>query len=46
MCFQCLKKLMEERRKSKRNRDYAKKQAESPQSETAAETKSSETDSD
>lgn len=46
MCFQCLKNIMRERAERKRNRDFAKKLKESPQSDKPSETKSSETESD
>jgi len=46
MCFQCLKEIIRQRAESKRNRDFAKKQKESPRSETTTEAKSSETKSD
>lgn len=46
MCFQCLKNIMRERAERKRNREFAKKLKESPQSEKSSETKSSEPESD
>lgn len=43
MCFKCLKEMIEKRRASKRNSDFAKKLKESPQSERPTESKTSET---
>lgn len=43
MCWQCLKKLMDERRNRKRSRNFAEESKKSPQSDEATESKTSET---